>query len=448
VNKLNQKNKRMQTQNKFAATIGLDWADIHHDLWLQAADGGQPEHLILDQRPEVLHSWIAQIRARFKNQPVAFAIETSRGPVLSALLAYDFITVFPINPKALSSYRDAFRVSGAKDDRSDALLLEQYLRHYIDQLRPLCPDTVLTRQLAGLVEKRRALVDLRTQLVNQLHAELKMFYPLAQTLLDKLTTPLAAAFLKKWPTLEALQKAGAHKVRAFFYGHNCRSAKKLQARLDALASAVALTTDPALIVPASLTVQTLASLLEVLHDSIATLDQEINTAMDAHPDAPIFRSFPGAGPALAPRLLVAFGTQRDRFQSAQEVQQLYGIAPVTQASGQSHVVHMRYRCPKFGRQSFHENAHQACKKEPWARAYYDHQRKSKKHQAAVRAVAFKLMRIYFVCWRDRKTYDGNTYASSLEKRGSAWVKPQPKPGAKSAPLTLPPMNNFGRPDGE
>ena len=120
----------MQTQKKFAATIGLDWADAHHDLWLQPAGGGKPEHLILEQQPEALHSWIAQLRARFKNQPVAFAIETSRGPVLSALLAYDFITVFPVNPKALSSYRDSFRVSGAKDDRSDALLLEQYLRHY------------------------------------------------------------------------------------------------------------------------------------------------------------------------------------------------------------------------------------------------------------------------------------------------------------------------------
>jgi transposase len=317
-------------------------------------------------------------------------------------------------------------VSGAKDDRSDALLLEQYLRHYMDQLRALCPDTVLTRQLAGLVEKRRALVDLRTQLVNQLHAELKMYYPLAETLFDKLTTPLAAAFLKKWPILEALQKAGAPKVRAFFYGHNCRSAGKLQARLDALASAVALTTDPALIVPASLTVQTLAGLLEVLHDSIATLEQEIETAMNAHPDAPIFRSFPGAGPALAPRLLVAFGTQRDRFQSAQEVQQLYGIAPVTKASGQSKIVHMRYRCPKFGRQSFHENANQACKREPWARTYYDHQRKSKKHHAAVRAVAFKLLRIYFVCWRDRKTYDRQAYLSSLQKHGSALVKDMSK----------------------
>jgi len=420
------KKNRMQTQIKFAATIGLDWADTHHDLWLQPADGSKPEHIILDQQPEALHQWIAQLRARFNNQPIAFAIETSRGPVLSALLGYDFITVFPINPKALSSYRDSFRVSGAKDDRSDARLLEQYLRHYRDQLKPLCPDTVLTRQLAGLVEKRRALVDLRTQLVNQLHAELKMYYPLARTLLDDLTLPLAATFLKKWPTLEALQKAGSQKLRAFFYAHNCRSAKKMEARLQALASAQALTTDMALIIPANLKVQALAAMLQTLHPAIANLDDEIQKAMDAHPDAPIFRSFPGAGPALAPRLLVAFGTQRDRFASAQEIQQLFGIAPVKKSSGQTEAIYMRCRCPKFGRQSFHENAGQALKKEPWARAYYDHQRKSKKHHPAVRALAFKLVRIYFACWRDRKTYDRNIYVSSLKKRGSTLVKAERK----------------------
>jgi transposase len=408
----------MPTQKTFAATLGLDWADTHHDLWLQPADGQPAEHLILEQQPEALHDWIAQLRARFENRPVAFAIETSRGPVIAALLAYDFITVFPVNPKALASYRESFRVSGAKDDRSDARLLEQYLRHYAAQLKPLSPDTVLTRQLAGLVEKRRALVDLRTQLVNQLHAELKLYYPLARSLLGKLTTPLAAAFLKKWPTLEALQQAGPAKVRAFFYAHNSRSADKMAARLQALASARALTTDPALIRPASLKVQALAALLQSLHPAIATLDEEIQKTFAAHPDAAIFASFPGAGPALAPRLLAAFGSQRDRFASAQEVQQLFGIAPVIKASGRSRLIQMRWRCPKFGRQSFHENAAQALKREPWARAFYEQQRQGKKHHAAVRALAFKLIRIYFICWRDRKNYDANLYTNSLTQRGS------------------------------
>lgn len=414
------------TPKKFAATIGLDWADQKHDLWLQPALAAKSEHLTLSQQPEVLHEWMAQLRARFQNQPVAIAVETSRGPILAALLAYDFITVFPVNPKALCNYRQAFRVSGAKDDRSDARLLEQYLRCHQDQLKPLSPDTALTRQLSGLVEKRRRLVDHRSLLVNELHAELKMYYPLAEILLDDLTVPMAAAFLKKWPALEALQKSGPAKMRAFFYAHNCRSAKKMERRFQALAKAQALTTDPALIFPSSLKVQALVALLQALHPAIATFDDEIQKAFAAHPDAAIFRSFPGAGPALAPRLLVAFGTQRDRFASAQDVQQLFGIAPVKKESGQSQTIHMRYHCPRFARQTFHENAGQALKTEPWARAYYDLQRRGKKHHTAVRALSFKLIRIYFACWKQSKPYDRNLYQAALLQHGTSLLANKPK----------------------
>lgn len=409
-------------QNPFAATVGLDWADQKHDLWLQPAGSTRPEHIKLPQSPEALHDWVAQMAQRFGNQPIALAIETSRGPLLSALLAYEWITIFPINPKALASYRDAFCVSGAKDDRSDAQLLEQYLRLHREQLRPLCPDTPLTRRLAGLVEKRRALVDERTRLVNALHAELKTYFPLAQSLLDDLTVPLAAAFLSKWPTLEALQKAGPQKMRAFFYAHNCRSTKRMNARLEALDQARPLTTDASLILPASLKVQALAQMLIPLHKAIAGLDQHIQSAMGEHPDAPIFRSFPGAGPALAPRLLVAFGTDRHRFQCASQVQALVGIAPVQKASGQSQLIQMRYRCPKFSRQSFHENAAQVLKTEPWARAYYDQQRQAKKHHTAVRALAFKLIRIYFACWKKRQPYQRALYERALQKHGSPLLK--------------------------
>src|SRR3974390_2022467 len=97
-----------KTSTDFAATIGLDWADQKHDLWIRAADGSKIEHLQLEQTPEALQEWVAKMRERFGKCRIALAVETSRGPVISALLAYDFIVLFPVNPKALKSYRDAF----------------------------------------------------------------------------------------------------------------------------------------------------------------------------------------------------------------------------------------------------------------------------------------------------------------------------------------------------
>jgi len=347
----------MNSTTKFAATIGLDWADQKHDLWIQPADGSKAEHRQLEHTPEALHEWVAKLRERFGNRPVAIGIETSRGAVISALMAYDFIVFFPINPKALKDYRAAFAVSGAKTDRVDASLLEEFVRLHGDKLHALEPDTELTRKLAGLVQNRRLLVDERTRLVNQLHAALKTYYPLAQSLLGaQMNTSMAAGFLARWPELQSLKKATVQTLRAFFYKHNSRGAQLMEERLEAVQKAKALTTDPAIIEPARALVCALAAMLKPLHKVIAFLDKQIELAMDQHPDAAIFRSFPSAGPALAPRLLVAFGTNRARFASAAEVAQFYGLAPVVEQSGNSKTVRMRYRCPKFGRQTFHENA--------------------------------------------------------------------------------------------
>jgi len=172
--------------------------------------------------------------------------------------------------------------------------------------------------------------------------------------------------------------------------------------------------------PARVLVSALAGMLRPLHKALSHLDQQIQHAMDQHPDAALVRSWPGAGPALAPRLLVAFGTHRERFGSATEVAQFYGIAPVVQQSGNTKTVHMRHRCPKFGRQTFHENAACALKKEPWAKCFYENHknRHDGKHHQACRALAYKLVRIYFRCWKDRKPYQPDQYLQALQKHGS------------------------------
>lgn len=411
----------MNNLTDFKATIGLDWADQKHDLWIRPADGSKPQHVQLEQTPEAVHEWIAKLRQRFPEGRVAVAIETSCGPVVSALRAYDFIVVFAINPKALKDYRAAFCVSGAKDDRTDAQLLEEMLRLHADKLRALQPDTELTRKLGGFTQARRAVVDQRTRLINQTHATLKTYYPVAETILgSEMNTPMAAEFLTRWPDLRSLQAAQPETLRRFFHKHNCRSPKKLAQRLQAITQAQPLTTDPAIIEPARALVTAWAAMLRCLHKSIAALDQQIQQAMDQHPDAAIFRSLPGAGPALAPRVLVAFGSQRDRFQSAEEVAQFYGIAPVVIQSGNSHLVRMRYRCPKFGRQTFHENAACAAKIEPWAGAYYRYHRQKHddKHHQACRALAYKLIRIYFACWKNRTEYRTQNYLVALQRSGS------------------------------
>ena len=79
---------------------------------------------------------------------------------------------------------------------------------------------------------------------------------------------------------------------------------------------------------------------------ITRYEKQIAEPFDSHPDSFLFRDLPGAGPALAPRLLTAFGTDRERFESAAELASLSGIAPVRKASGKSTTVQLRSRLPE------------------------------------------------------------------------------------------------------
>lgn len=124
--------------------------------------------------------------------------------------------------------------------------------------------------------------------------------------------------------------------------------------------------------------------------AIAECDQKIAALFAKHPDRDVFTSFPGAGSALAPRLAAAFGTDREKFQRAHDVQQMSGIAPVTRSSGKTKVLQIRWACPKFLRQTFHEFARCSTKFSVWAQAYLEMRRTADTtYQVIIRALAFK-----------------------------------------------------------
>lgn len=409
--------------SEIACFIGLDWADQKHDLCLCPADSSKYEKSVIEHRPETLAQWIHELRQRFGGRPVAIALEQSRGALVAALMGYDFIILYPINPATVDRFRKAFAASGAKDDPGDAEFILEILMKHRDRLKVWKPDDVQTRKLARLVEARRKTVDLRTQLVQMLTATLKEAFPQALELTGDLATPVACNLLLKWPTFQALQKSSHQTIRKFYYAQNVRRGDLIEKRLELIKKSTALTHDEAILESCALAIKTLAKQLQTIFPSILQYDQQIEKIFSAHPDKEIFESFPGAGKALAPRLLTAFGSNRNRFGSSSDVQQFSGIAPVTQQSGNRCYVHRRLACSKFIRQSFHEFAALSLRFSQWAKTYYDQLRaKGKGHHAAVRALAFKWIRILFRCWKDRKPYDENHYLEILKKQGSPFAK--------------------------
>lgn len=409
--------------HKFAAFVGIDWADQKHDCCLVDAATGSKQFFILNHSPEAIDVWATSLRSRFAGQNIAISLEQSRGPLLFALLKYDFLVLYPINPSTLANYREAFSPSRAKDDPTDAQFLSELLIHHRDRLKPWLPDDSRTRQLQYLVEHRRRLVADRTRISNRLTALLKGYFPQVLGWFPDLRTQLVADFLLRWPTLQEVKRARKSTLETFFREHNSSRKDVIQRRIESIKASLELTTDLAVIQSSRLMAQALASQMKTTLEAIKGFDQEIEALCRSHQDYEIFASLPGAGPVYASRMVAAFGTDRERFATADELARLSGIAPVMERSGQRVWVRWRYFCPKFMRQSFHEYAGESIKHSFWAKAYYESQRaRGKAHAVAVRALAYKWIRIIYRCWKTKSRYNEATYLESLRKRNSPLLK--------------------------
>jgi transposase len=407
------------TEREWAAFAAIDWADQKHFWRLVPADSQHAEQGELDNTPEAVEVWATALERRFGGRPIAVCLEQKRGALVYMLAKYAHLILFPVHPTTAARYRETFCSSGAKSDPSDtASLLDLLLRHR-ERLSPLQPDTTETRLLQFLVERRRQVVDEKTRQGNRLTDCLKSYFPQILRWFDDVAGPLVGAFLKRWPSVQDLHRALPGTLREFFHEHNCRGEERIDERIAAIYQAIPATRDEAVLEAGAITARGLVAVLATLRDNIAELDRRIAQLVACHPEAALFDSLPGAGAALVPRLIVAFGTRRERYDNAYQVQCYSGIAPVKVASGKTQTIRFRRACPKFLRQTFHEFALHSLQKSEWARAYYQLQRdRHKSHHAAVRSLAYKWIRIVFRCWKDRKPYDEEIYLKSQRRRSA------------------------------
>jgi transposase len=407
----------------FAALVAMDWSDQKHDYALTFRGEKSREKGSVKNRPEELTELINSWQTRFPEGRIAVCLEQSRGSLIYFLMQFDFIVLYPINPAMVKNYRKAFYPSGAKGDPCDADLMLDLLEYHRDRLRRWDPPPVCVRKLDLLNQHRRRVVESITSLTNQLTAYLKAYYPQALNMAGELDTLQACDFLEKWPNIESLKKAEPLEIEKFYYSHRCRRRELIAKRIKLIESAISITSDEAICQVYQMSVITIVAQLRSLLLSLKQFDRQLQETFKEFPEKDFYAVLPGAGPILQPRLAVLFGLDRSRFESAAEIQTFSGVAPVTEESGNNRWVHWRYACPKFIRQSLIEFANHSRNKSIWAKTYYEWLRKiGKSHQAALRALAFKWLRILFRCWKDGISYNEKTYIIALKKRNSPLLK--------------------------
>ena len=214
------------------------------------------------------------------------------------------------------------------------------------------------------------LVGEKVRLTNRITASLKAYFPQVLDWFEDKDTGVFCEFIEQFSEVQTAQAATPEPLIQFFHAHKVTRKSAINRRIQQIqAAGPPLTTDEAIVVPAQALTRVLIALLKVILKQLADFNAKIAALFEALPDAELFSSLPGAGPYLAPRLLVAFGAERERFSSAQAFMSDVGIAPVKEESGKKRWVHWRWSCPIFLRQTFVEWVNQARRFSPWSQAF-------------------------------------------------------------------------------
>jgi transposase len=393
----------------------LDWAKEHHNIIVVDRLGA----IVADF--EFAHT--AQGWAEFDQQMQPFGhcpttIETSKGPAVDQLLQRNY-PLYPLNPKAAERYRDRKLPSGVKTDRHDCWSMADALRTDGHAWPQLIAQDEATTSLRLICRDESALIEQRTAMVNQLQAALLEFYPVALKSFDDWTRPFAWAFLRAFPTPQALLKAGKRRHEKFLHTHKLWRRETAQARLSAWSDPEQLQASAAVVQAKSLLALSLVSMLQCLQKQLDEYRERIRAAFKAHPDHDIFGGLPGAKDKLAPRLLAELGSKREVFPDAQSLSCRAGVSPVSFQSGQIRKAHIRWACDRFLRHTVHLWADKSRATCEWAQAYYRAKRQNgQSHASALRCLAKRWLKILWRLWQDHKRYDESVHLRSLKGHGS------------------------------
>ncbi|MBC8458708.1 MAG: IS110 family transposase [Deltaproteobacteria bacterium] len=241
--------------------------------------------------------------------------------------------------------------------------------------------------------------------------------------------------MSQFPTFEATTSQTDEDWQFFLNEHRVFNPKARQTFLDSL-TRKPIAVDEAVVNAKTLLTQTIVSQLKLITAALKEYDKRIKELLTEFSDGALFRSLPIAGLCLlisprvdvilASKLLVAIGTDRERFSSANELQSYFGTAPYTKSSGKYRAVHFRFACHKGMRAALGQMAFASLRRSAWAKSYYNRKRnEGKKVYHAIaglwllisprRCLANSWLKVIFAIWKQEENYDETKHLASIAR---------------------------------
>ncbi len=385
--------------------VGIDWASQAHAVCVLDDAGRLHWQGAVPHTAEGLTELLGRLRRFRARGALQVALERPSGLLVDTLVEAE-LAVVPIHPNALKASRPRYSAAGGKSDPGDAFILADLLRTDGHRFRPRRPPSDDTRALRALVRGRDDLVAHRLALANQLRALLERFWPGAAAIFADVASPIALAFLTRYPTPHSAARLGEKRLAQFLGQHAYCGRRPVAELLARLRTAPASHVGEAEAEASSEVVRALVAVLTPLGTHLQLLSAAITAALPQHPDGPLVQSLPRSGAVNAAQILAELGDDRARFPSAEHLAAEGGLAPVTHASGKHHAVVFRWACNKRLRRALTTFADNSRHASQWAARVYQRARaRGCRHPHAIRILARAWARILWRCWQDRALYD-------------------------------------------
>lgn len=394
---------------------GWDWARETHDVTVTDERGHRVAHWTLGHREDELVSTMQRLAELEEPGDLPIAIETRSGLVVDRLLAAGH-PVVPVHPNAFHALRPRWGASRAKSDAGDSYKLAEFLRTNLDAdentlrvLAPTLPETVHLRQLC---RGRGSQFTARLVAADQLRALLDHHWPGPGHVFDRVDSPIALAFLARYPTPSSAQRVTPAVMARFLKRHGY-SGKKEPAELVARLRRAP---RPASTLPEDLLTGLVSAHIAQLQTSLELLrglERLIASRVGIHPYAHVFAAMPRVGTLNLAQIVAEVGPILERAENAEQVAAEAGVAPVTYASGKKRSVAFRVSANRHARQALTVFADNSRHADPWAASLYANARsRGHRHPHAIRILARGWVRIMWQCWRTNTDYDPSRHQAA------------------------------------
>ncbi len=383
---------------------GVDWASDKHDVVIVDEHGARVVERTVTHDERGIETLVALLDQHAVER---VGIERPDGILVERLLDARIVVV-AMHPNQVAATRPRFRTSGGKSDRFDAFVLAELARTDAHRFRSLAPDTDDTRALRALTRGREDLVAARVALANQLRAELDRFWTGARQLFHDIDSPIALAFLERYPSPTDAHALGEKRMAAFLARHGYAGRKTPAELVERLRHAPTGRAGQAEQDARRQLVLALVSALKPLVEQIAQLTSEIAHQLRAHPDGPIFQSFfrDPKSVICAATLLAEIGDDRNRYPTADALAADAGMTPVAIESGKRKTAVFRRGCDKRLRNATGILADTTRHWHPWAHDTYTRARhRGHDHPRAIRTLGRSWTRVIWACWHTHQPYD-------------------------------------------